>query len=414
MTGGGPARGTRGDDDRRSSAGGTRRDTWRGVRGESRGTPAPRPGAFGDSWTGRAELEELPAQPVMPRGSARLGIGGTLAVVAIVALLAVGFGVLGGRPDNPEPTPRPSRPKATPVVAALPTPLVTPWVDCAAPPTAPPEVLLEVNGRPTSGNVEVISWSAGPPPAEPTVPGPTAIPTGATPARVDVPIDVISELWIRGGSCAIAWNIDLVDGDVLHSVSNPSADPGYAAQNRFALSLIPYEGGDYELRVVLVFETLVARATWPIHVLPFARPVAVLDWDGADVPMIEGCDLGLFLGSREPLDLNACPEDLSAAPGAPVVVRSDERGVFAIPGWLLDVGEMTCGHLSGLSFVAQPQAGCSLAAELVDGKATFDAPAGAGTWTLGISACGTELVAVSPLPMNRVCGTWYAEVEFRV
>lgn len=425
VTGGGPARGTPGDDDPRpgSGAGPARRDTWRGHRGESRGTPAPRPGAFGDSWIGRPELEELPAQPVVPRGTPRLGLGGTLAVVAIVALLAAGFGVLGGRPEpEPDSTPRSTGPNATPVVVAHGTPRVSPWVDCASPPTTPPEILLEVNGLPTPGTVEVVSWSVGPPPVEPTTPEqtmpeqtmpvPTLIPVGGPPAPVEVPVNVSAELWIKGGACAIAWNIDLVGGDVLDSLSNPSADPAYAAQNRFALELAPYQGADYELRAVLVFPTLVARATWPIRVLEFEVPVPFLVWGLNDVPILAGCDVTLTLGSAGERPLNPCDGDLDEAPAAAVEVGRDAAPLFTIPGWEVSNAILTCGRLSGTSFVVEPEPGCLLEGRL-EAQADsmrFDAPPVTGTWIVAISMCGARFTTAS---LYRVCGTWYGAVEVR-
>ena len=383
------------------------RDVWRGVRETSRGSP-PRPGAQGgQGWSGGVEVEELPAQAVLRRGTPRLGIGGTLVVAVIVALLAAGFGVLGGRPDT---TPGPSRAAIGPSgdrsgdIEPPGTPLVTPWIECGAPQSTVPNIVLQVDGVPIAGTVEVRDDGL-------QVPMPTSagrpLPS-LRPERMDVPIDVTSEIWVEGAVCAVAWTIDLVDEQTLDVVPNTTHDPALASQNRFKLNLGFHTGGDYELRAVLVFPTLVARASWPIRIVPVERPVAVLRADVADLRAVEGCDVTLTLATGLSTSLNPCVDDVGEPPGDAVRVRRGERLAFEITGWATDYGGVTCGRLSGQSFFVQPERDCSIG-ELVASPFVFMAPSERGRWTLAMSACGSqEGHAVGGL--NRVCGTWYANI----
>ncbi len=418
------------DDARQGGSSSGRGSSWRGPRVEHRPAPAPPPGAFGDSWTGRAELEELPAQPVLPRGSPRLGVGGTLAVVAIVGLVAAGFGLLGGRPEAPDATPRvrPSQAAFVPsqVVEPVPSPLVTPWTECGGPFAGPVDVSLQVGGRPAPGAVEIVSLSyhaqspepstaaavtsgaqrtaPGPPQTGPEAPGLPLV----SPRRVDVPIDVITEIWIGGSRCALAWNIDLVGGPTIASVPNPEADPGYAAQNRFQLEFDPFVGGEHDLRAVLLFPSFVARVTWPIRILPIERPRTSLRVGDVDVEPAPGCDVAITFGPERSVPLNPCDDDIGEPLLDAVPVRSGTAISFELVDWFLDSGVVTCGRMSGNSFVAEPRPGCSY--ELEDpGTFTFEAPPQNGRWTLAISACGSRAASQGPAT-NRLCGTWYADI----
>jgi hypothetical protein len=310
---------------------------------------------------------------VISRGFPLPGLGAALAIVAVVGLLAAGFGVLGGRPD-PSPAATTAAGSSGTVARATPIlflPLVTPWADCAAPPTSAPEVLLEVGGRATPGQVELLARSPGlASPDQSSSPDDRPDPTAE---RVDIPIDVTTELWIAGGACALDWDIRLETGEILETVRNRAVESRYAAQNRFNLVLAPFEGGKRELTAVLVFPTLTARVTWSIRVLPFVSPVATLRWAEVQVTSVEGCELVVWLGGSSASQLSRCDEDASRDPGKPVVVRSKERGAFDLGGLQIDGATMTCGHLSGLTFVPDP-AGCSLEADVRDGVAVFDRP----------------------------------------
>lgn len=72
--------------------------------------------------------------------------------------------------------------------------------------------------------------------------------------------------------------------------------------------------------------------------------------------------------------------------------------------------------MSGTSFIAEPEPGCFLEAPgraVQSTHSTFpELPADleAGAWTLAISACATSGTIGAT---NRICGTWYANVEVR-
>lgn len=357
-----------------------------------------------------ATLEELPSVPLpaAQRRGPRLGLGGTLVVVAIAGLLAAGLGVLGGRP-GPSPSAllgavSPTEPAPTPGVG--PTPLVTPFIECAAPPTSAPVVQLQVNGRPIAGSVEVLRSGTDPSP-------PLEDPDGAT----SVPVDVISEVWIVGGACANAWDVGLIAGDTLNRVANPALDPAIAAQNRFGVVLAPYGGRDAILRADLYFPDLAVRALWRISVEPFERPVARFQDEDDPQSIVEGCDVELTLGNDYEYPRNpACTDDLPFEPADRLTVKLDENLEFGLGDWEVSNAVLVCGHLSGTSFVAEPEPGCFLEASgrSTQGRSiTFPAlPADLdeGSWTLAISACALKGALVVT---NRICGTWYANVEVR-
>ena len=363
---------------------------------------------------------------VAARRGPRLGVGGTLAVVAMGALLATGFGVLGGKP-SPSPSgplgalgptgPRPTDAAPTP---ALPTPAVTPFSPCGPPPTARPEIALQVNGRPTPGLVEILQWESDTPLPDPPASAPVP------PDRVSVPVDVITELWIVGGACASSWRVGLMGGDSLNEFidSEDPLDPPVAAQNRFGIFLAPYGGRDLNLYADLYFPTLIARATWRIHVEPFERPVVSLQDERDPEKLVAGCDNELSLGNgyrypRHP----ACTADI--APGFPPMpfeprgslqIDRDERLEFGVGDWDIQSAMLVCGHLSGTSFVAEPEPGCVLEASGRSTRSTslvfpeLPSDIEAGAWTLAISACAIS--GGSPAT-NSLCGTWYVNVEVR-
>ena len=223
-----------------------------------------------------------------------------------------------------------------------------------------------------------------------------------------MPVDVTSEIWVEGAVCAVAWRIDLVDEQTLDAVENTARDPAYASQNRFQLLLGAHTGGDFELRAVFDFPTLVARATWPIRIVPVERPVAVLHTKGEDLQAVEGCDVTLTLATGWTNSLNRCVDDVAAPPGDAALVKRGERLELEIIGWTTDYGALACGHLAGQSFFATRERDCSLG-ELEVPPFAFEAPSQRGRWTLAMSACSSQAGrAVGGL--NRVCGTWYANI----
>lgn len=351
--------------------------------------------------------------PVIERRKGRLGLDGALAVVAVAGLLAAGLGVLGGRP-GPSPsgplgvvrptTPAPAGPAPTPRVG--PTPLVTPFVECGAPPTTAPVVQLQVNGRPVAGSVEVLRSGVDPSPA-----------LADLDEGTEVPVDVISELWIVGGACANAWDVGLIAGDTLNQVVNPTLDPAIAAQNRFGVALAPYGGRDAILRADLYFPGLAVRALWRISVEPFERPLASLRGEDDPRMIIEGCDVEIVLGNgyaypRPP----TCIDDLPFGPADTLTVKRGESLEFGLGDWDVTNAVLGCGRLSGTSFVGDPEPGCfrEVSGRSAQGRSitlpALPADLAEGTWTLAISACALSGVLVVT---NSICGTWYANVEVR-
>jgi hypothetical protein len=170
--------------------------------------------------------------------------------------------------------------------------------------------------------------------------------------------------------------------------------------------LAPYRGGTFELQAVLTFPNLAVRATWPIRVLPFEQPVGQLQSDGDPEAAVEGCDVTLTLGTRLEARTNSCDDDLSADLIRDVRVRRGEPLTFGLPGWDIMTALVLCGRLSGRSFVAQPRPGCELTPDPGDTIA-FELPVD-GEWTLAIWACAVEAGSDAN---NRICGTWYSNVE---
>ena len=345
---------------------------------------------------------------VAPRKRPRPSLAGTIAVVAILGLLAAGFGVLGGRPSASPSLPVGgevrSEQSSAPGATAGPTPLVTPFSACAEAPTARPEVQLQVNGVPTPGMVEVLQWLD----AATAAPDPLATPQAPL-APVPVPVDVITEVWIVGGACAIGWDIGLIGNQVLTSFVNPTMNPDLALQNRFLLTLAPFGGRDMHLRADLFFPTLIARATWPIRVGTVDRPVAELRNGDREGALVEGCDVVLTLGNgyQYPSD-PVCLGDMPSAPTSPLEIGRDDRLEFRLGDWDVQGAVLTCGRLSETSFIVEPEPGCYLEASQFDQEpfATFPPlPVDIeGAWTIQISACARAAT-------NNLCGSWYANIE---
>ena len=251
------------------------------------------------------ELEELSIQPARSHRTARLGLGGALAIAGAVGLLATGFGLFGGRPSPSTASPAratsgPAAGMPTGVLAGYESPRVRPAVECGPAPTQPPGVLLVVDGVATPGFVEVISAAGA---VDPTGSGGTAsAPAGP---RVDVPIDVTTELWIADRGCAHAWTIELNSpceqpgcGVVLDALYNSGLRPGYASQNRFRVTFVQPGGWisnradeDVELRAILNFPDFVARASWPIRIRGIELPMVMLGSGDAEAFTIMGCDV---------------------------------------------------------------------------------------------------------------------------
>ena len=361
-----------------------------------------------------AELEELPGQQLLPRRRSRIGLGGALATAALVALLAGGLGLLGGRPEAsvaPSAAAVASTPSSPSSIDPPGTPAVTPWMECGPDPVEVPDIKLESNGVPTEGLVEP---AVDPQPARTYPPGnPFASIRGP---RVTVRPDVVTELWIDGGACALDWSIELIDvvteeAWVLDAAHNARADPAYAAQNRFNVSADMGRhrsiGHDVQFGGVFVFRTMVVRAFWRLRIQPLDPPAPSLvsGSSAAPIALIEGCDVRLRLGNGFEERRRTCAGDLSLPPEDWRPVRVGDMLDLTFDGWTPQSLFVICGRLSGLAFIAEPLPGCWL--EPPTGT-PFQVPDLPGRWTLALSACASQDGSNAA---NQVCGTWYANVE---
>jgi hypothetical protein len=366
-----------------------------------------------DPGPGGVEIEDLPAQRVLATGRGRPGLGGALAVGAVVVVLAAGFGVLGGRPQSSPATAigDPSSSKASPSATAFTgEPQVTPASPCVPPPPGHPTVLLHAGARSTPGSIELVDWA----PDSPLASRLDDIPQGIELDRVAIRSDVGVDLWIVGGACAVAWTIDLAAYDVvgvLEVVGNPERDPGFASQNQFQLLLTPYAGRTLDLRARLVFPDFTAQATWPIQILPFTPPAGVFNAGRAPIPTMQGCDTQLTLGNGWETRPNPCLNDVAENRGPPTRVGPGQKLEFKFDheDWQIDDAMIACGHFSVTTFAFDSS--CRLADPVRDQFSfTVTVPDLPGVVALAISTCGIQVLADAT---NRLCGTWYVNLEVR-
>ena len=406
-----------------------RRDLWRGGRDAApSGRDTSSPGASRGG-SGRApvepvrpwvEVEELPTQSLAPTARSRVPLTAAIAVAAVAALLAGGFGLLGGRSAGTPESPPPAnvvagQPSAEPnATEPPPVPRVTPWANCSASPDQPPEAVLEVDGVPASGKVEPLVFDLG----KTFSPDATVIGEDGLDDPVEVPIDAITDIWIVGGACAVAWNIDLVGSDVpgglqtIEAVGNEDRDPAISAQNRFELFVAPYPG-DHQLRAVLVFDEFAVRLTWSIHVPRLQPPNVALTTERGEIPTVIGCDVTQRLANDVEVALSQC--DQGSVPHEPrprVAVAPGELLEFAIEGWAASNTSVTCGLLIDRMFFPRTQPACVRARDPLFDDVLFPAPEEAGRWTLAIATCAWR-IRDSGEGADELCGTWYATVVVR-
>jgi hypothetical protein len=352
---------------------------------------------------------------VLATGQGRPGLGGTLAVGAAVVVLAAGFGVLGGRPQQTPATaiaaPSSGRIGGTNAIPAFTgEPQVTPASACVPPPPGHPTVLLHAGGRSTPGSIELVDWA----PDSPLASRLDDIPQGIELDRIAIRSDAPADLWIVGGACAVAWTIELLADDVvdvLDVVGNPERDPRFASQNGFELLLAPYAGRILDLSATLVFSDFTARAKWPIQILPFTPPAGVFNAGRTPIPTIQGCDIQLTLGNGWETRPNPCPNDVAVSPTQSTVVEPGEKLEFKFDheDWQIDQPVIACGRFSEMAFVFDSS--CRLEDPESDRfSLTVTVPDLPGSFALAISTCGTQVLADAT---NRLCGTWYVNVEDR-
>jgi hypothetical protein len=192
-------------------------------------------------------------------------------------------------------------------------------------------------------------------------------------------------------------------------VGNPERDPMFASQNRFQLLLTPYAGRTLDLVATLVFPDVTAQVTWPIQILTFTPPAGVFNAGRAPIPTIQGCDIDLTLGNGWQTRPNPCPNDVAVSPEQSTLVEPGQKLVFKFDheDWQIDDPAVACGHLSETAFVFDSS--CQLEDPEVD-RFTFTVtvPDLPGVFAMAVSGCGTQVLADTT---NRLCGTWYANLE---
>jgi hypothetical protein len=387
-----------------------RRDSWRGGRNETRSNGSTEPAG---AWV---EVEELPTQVLGARPRPRVPLTGAIAVAALVALLAGGFGLLGGSRTQPSPPLASSLADGSTVAPSPaeppPVPRVTPWSACGGPEDEPPEPVLEVDGRPYFGQVELLDFDIGT-----TFDGiPPVIGQDNLDNAVDVPMDAVAEIWIGGASCAVAWNISLVgtgfpQTQILETVSNKDGDPAIAAQNRFQVFVAPY-AGDHRLRAILVLENVAVRATWSVHVPPLEPPTVTLTAGDREIPTVIGCDVRQRLVNDWEEALSPCTRDVPHEADRAVGIAPGEQLNFTIEGWTATDTTVYCGQLTDRRFIPRTDPSCLIPRDPLVAGLRFLAPAEPGTWTLAISECATRIRPVGS-GFEELCGTWYANVRVR-
>jgi hypothetical protein len=378
-------------------------------RDDRRLVDGPKPRERGPAASGGAEIEELPAQPVLGRGRERPGLSAALAAGIFVLILAAGFGALGGRGSSPNGSAvaQPTETRLAEPSAAAVVPIVTPAVQCLPVENGIlPTVRLALPGDIYDGTLSIVDWrQPGPRPTPPLVP---------TDEPIALRVDQTAELYTTGDQCATTWAISLNDGSnefELEQYASPESTPEYARQNRFALDLGPLRGQRYDLAAMLEFPGITTRTTWPIEVLPFDAPSPELTRGKRRIAVAVGCRGQLSLGSGYTEPLNACFEDVGQAPEPARLVVPGPPMILRFPtDWYVQGSDITCGSLKDLYFQPDASRACDIA-WIEDGVSLMiDGPKATGTWTLAIETCAIQVLSDVT---NQACGTWYATVVAR-
>lgn len=378
-------------------------------RGPQRGDPAPAQPRW--TGTGGAELEELHVATLAPRGRARISMGTAVGALALVCLLAVGFGAFGGRPQASTLPVWSAAAASDNLVlfsdAVVPMgPRVTPFEPCAVERNSLPHVLLEVGDAAHEGSIEVLDFTPDSLPVD--------VPTAGPIETVDIAVGDGTAIRIDGARCALAWVIDFDGTTTIDVLANGDMDPIRAAQNRFELPLGDNPGRESLLRAQLLFAGFSIRASWGVKVARTEHPTAEVHWldddpqTEADIrTAAEGCFVLIQYDSgwREPD--HACSDDEPILDAEPVNRTAAFR--FFLGQWMVSLTGITCGHGVDATFVPD-DAGCGWTFDDVTSVVSVEFPASfaKGPWTLAIDGCGYN----GPV-FGQLCGTWYTGVRLR-
>jgi hypothetical protein len=395
---------------------GGRRSFPGAARDDRRLVGAPEPREQGAAPLVGAEIEELPAQPVLGRGRPRPTVTTALAAGIVVLIMAAGFGFLGGRSSSSPTRSAVAQASGTPGAepsAEPPAPIVTPAMECLPLVAGElPEVRLSVPsaGGIHRGSVDVLRWNQPGPQPTPQVDRSEPQPTAAEPLAIRA--DVIADLQTTGNPCASAWAIELLsqEGAIeLEQFASPDDEPGYALQNQFELLLAPYRGQAYDLSATLTFPGVITRTTWPIAVVPFEMPTAQLTTGKRELDVKPGCNVYLTLGNGYSEAMNPCSTDVVElprlarllVPGPPLILRFPRN-------WYISRASIACGHFEDLVFRGDATGTCEPFANPDGVSLSIDRPGAEGVWTLAIETCATQLLSDVT---NEACGTWYTTIE---
>jgi hypothetical protein len=124
-----------------------------------------------------------------------------------------------------------------------------------------------------------------------------------------------------------------------------------------------------------------------------------------------GCDVRLTLGNGWDARQNFCQDAVgdNRAPPTPVEAGQKLEFRFDHADWQVDDVAIACGHLSLTTFVFDST--CRLQDGVPDEFSFIvTVPDLPGEVALAFYTCGTQVLADAT---NRLCGTWYANVEVR-
>ncbi len=207
-----------------------------------------------------------------------------------------------------------------------PTPLVTPYVECA----------FFVSQGGVGARLRVGS-------AEPVFGGQAR---EAAPA-VELPLGEPVSIRLDGDGCAVAWDIELIDpatgalAGVLESVANPDGDGAVVAQNRWSID-VPLGDWFLHIRYHTSRDGPWLDAWWRIHAASFAVPEIRVAVGSAVVETAAYCPSIKLANGYETADLCSAA-DVRDIPT--LLIAADSAIAFRIDGWTIDSWFARCGPM---------------------------------------------------------------------
>ena len=241
----------------------------------------------------------------------------------------------------------------------LPTPGVSPAVACAVAPTgapAPDVRLLIGSDAPLTGASDV----------------------GARAPNVPFTMGSSLELRVDGDVCAHAWSIVIVDpSNAVRGVDqqdNPDNDPFQFAQNRWAITSVPFGVSLLHARIQYSADVEIDR-WWQLDVPTPRFPAAVATGpDGATVLVaVDPCNVSLSYPSG-PAGYTTCSVIQAPVLGETLNVKAGQPVLLDVPGWTTAYWSGECGRLIDPTVSGEPFLvvdGCDVGGSSVPGPAVF-------------------------------------------